>query len=209
MPISSLRSRMVNRATLWAAGRISQSRRLNDLADDIGVTIKEKLMPSYVLGGLREMAKAEITLAHAREMQADNILAFRLLRGEKVEEFNRLFGGLRQHRLNLRGADLYNRDLAFVILHDADLSNAVFLSANLTVAYLDRADCTNATFDDSYLTRTNFKSAKLSGASFKGTTAVEADFTGASLDGADFTKAKALWAKGIPLEIILKFGLIV
>ncbi len=215
----------VNRATLSAANRISKNPALNRVVDRFGMYMKEKIMPSYMLGGLRRMAGYEFSPSQAREVMGMNIDAFDALisrrslatRTMKTSEFNDKFGeraflldfrysnfdgvdmsGLKLNLANFAGASFRNSSFL-----RADLGGAILAGANLTGTELAHvkfanADMTGANFSRSIIRNTDFTNAKLNGSNFSGAEFIDAQkemFQGASLFGAEGLESAGLWPK--------------
>ncbi len=218
---------LIRKTTLLAARRVANNKLLDRAADSIGIFVKTAIMPSYIIGGYREMGKDGIwaNVPYAKERQSDNIRAFSLLSAGEISKFNEEFKYPKAHYLNLRGADLSFRKLGGVNLTGADLRDSFFIGtdlaganlawADLLGANLGRADLSKAKLLGAVLSSAKLEGADLTGAdlrgtSFKGATAVKADFTGAQFnDKTDFAGAKVLFAKGLSEAIIKKFNLLV
>jgi hypothetical protein len=84
-------------------------------------------------------------------------------------------------RVDWRGADLRNVNMAGVLLEAADLRASDLSGSNFTSANLRYADLRGAK-----LTGTNFQNANLYGAKMQGVEAHHADFRGANLQLANF-----------------------
>ncbi len=195
----------VNRATLWAAGRLAQNKWTNNILDRAGKFIKEdhghkidsirsfiklltfdltpgarehikiQLFPKYDIRGLRTMAKLGLTPKQAR-MRYEALI---LLRAERIQEFNKRFRK-KTHMLNLAFADLSGLILMEKIPL-RDLNAKTPKGINLSGANLYGANLSRTVLNSALLSRADLKDANLGGAWLRGAVLNKADLRGADL----------------------------
>ncbi len=134
----------VNRFSLCAARMISRSEVLNRLADSTGMFIKRKLLPSYVLGGLRELAAQNPNILRAKGMHFVNIDSFKYLRAGLADKFNEQRKYWSDARINLRFADLTGADVSHVRFENVDLEGTNFTGAMFIDTVFNDCDLSKA-----------------------------------------------------------------
>lgn len=168
MSAMELRLRFVNRYTVGAAGLILKNRITNTAANILGIAIKKTIMPSYVVGGLRDMVNRDkrfggVAIGEMRRMQRINIDAYNLLSAGDVKEFNRRYGNPGEKR--------------------------PIATKHNPLAHLSR-DISIKLSDYSFQHCINLICADLSGRKLDGIRLVDIDLTGANLQGVSARKAR-------------------